>query len=62
MNERVNEIISRSILTQGELAMDFDKIMRNGNGCTKVVMYILPSKQEREIPFEATRTCGLVET
>ena len=31
--------------------------MRTGNGFHKVIMYILPSKQEREILFEATRTC-----
>ena len=31
--------------------------MRTGNGFNKVIMYILPSKQEREILFEATRTC-----
>ena len=28
-----------------------------GNGFNKVIMYILPSKQEREILFEATSTC-----
>ena len=33
------------------------KIMRASNGCNKVIMYILPSKQKREILFEATRTC-----
>ena len=32
-------------------------IMRTGNGFNKVIMYILPSKQVREILFEATRTC-----
>ena len=31
--------------------------MRTGNGFNKVIMYILPSKQERQILFEATRTC-----
>ena len=31
--------------------------MRTGNGFNKVIMYILSSKQEREILFEATRTC-----
>ena len=31
--------------------------MRTGNGFNKVIMYILPSKQERKILFEATRTC-----
>jgi len=42
--------------------MDFNKIMRNGNGFTKEIIKILPSKQKREILFEATRTCGFVET
>ena len=43
---------------QRELAMDLIKVMRNGNGINKVIMYILPSKlQERKILFEATRTC-----
>ena len=31
--------------------------MRTGNGFNTVIMYIIPSKQEREILFEATRTC-----
>ena len=31
--------------------------MRTGNGFYKVIIYILPSKQEREILLEATRTC-----
>ena len=31
--------------------------MSTGNGFNKVIMYILPSRQEREILFEATRTC-----
>ena len=31
--------------------------MRTGNRFHKVIMYILPSKQEREILFEANRTC-----
>ena len=35
----------------------FNKIMRTSNGFNTVIMYILPSKQEREILFEATRTC-----
>ena len=35
----------------------FNKIMRAGSGFNKVIIYILPSKQEREILFEATRTC-----
>ena len=30
--------------------------MRAGNGLNKVIRYIPPSKQEREILFEATRT------
>ena len=35
----------------------FNEIMRTGNGFNTVIMNILPSKQEREILFEATRTC-----
>ena len=37
----------------------FNKIMRTSNGfnTVTVIMYILPSKQEREILFGATRTC-----
>ena len=31
--------------------------MGTGNGLNKVIMYILPSKQKREILFEAVRTC-----
>ena len=31
----------------------FNKIMRTSNGFNTVIMYILPSKQEREILFEA---------
>ena len=31
--------------------------MKIGNGFNKVIMYILPSKEKREILFEATRTC-----
>ena len=31
--------------------------MSTGKGFSKVIMYILPSRQEREILFEATRTC-----
>ena len=34
--------------------------MRTGNGFNTVIMYILPSKQEREILFEAARTCTCV--
>ena len=47
MNERVNESISRSIFNAA----------RTDNGFNTVIMYIVPSKQEREILFEATRTC-----
>ena len=49
MNERVNESISRRVFNA----------TRAGNGFNKVIMYIsiLPSKQEREMLFEATRTC-----
>ena len=35
--------------------------MRTGNVFNTVIMYILPSKQEREILFEATRTCVWLE-
>ena len=35
----------------------FDKIMRTGSGFNTVIMYIFPSKQEREILFEGNRTC-----
>ena len=53
MNERVNEIISRSITGNG-----FNKIMSTGNGFNKVIyMYILPSRKEREILLKATATC-----
>ena len=31
--------------------------MSTGNGFNKVIMYILPPRQERETLFEATRTC-----
>ena len=57
MNERVNESISRSIFNAKRTGNEFNKIMRTGNGFNKVIKYILPSKQEREILFEATRTC-----
>ena len=57
MNERVNESISRSIFNATRIGGEFNKILRTGNGSNKVIMYILPSKQEREILFEATRTC-----
>ena len=36
-------------------------IMSTGNGFNKVIMYILPPRQEREILFEATRTCVWLE-
>ena len=49
--------ISRSIFNATWTGNGFNKIMRTGNGFNKVIMYILPSKQEREILFEATRTC-----
>ena len=57
MNKRVNESISRSIFNATRTGNGFNKIMRTGKGFNKVIMYILPSKQEREILFEATRTC-----
>ena len=53
----MNERISRSIFNTTRTGNAFNKIMRTGNGFNKVIMYILPSKQEREILFEATRTC-----
>ena len=56
INERVNESISRSIFNATRTSNGFNKIMRTGNGFNKVIMYILPSKQERETLFEATRT------
>ena len=39
----------------------FNTIMITGNGFNKVIMYILPSRQEREILFEGTRTCVWLE-
>ena len=57
MNERVNESISRSIFNATRTGNRRNKIMRTDNGFNKVIMYILPSKQEREIMFEATKTC-----
>ena len=56
MNERVNESISQSIFNTTRTGNGFYKIVRTGNGFNKVIMYILSSKQEREILFEATRT------
>ena len=35
--------------------------MSPGSGSNKVTMYTLPSRQEREILFEATRTCILLK-
>ena len=57
MNERVNE----SIFNATRTGNGFNKIMSTGNGFNKVIMYILPSRQEREILFEATRTCVWLE-
>ena len=57
MNERVNECMSRSIFNATRTGSEFNKIMRTDNGFNKVIMYIIPSKQEREILFEATRAC-----
>ena len=56
MNESVNESISRSIFNAMRTGNGFNKIMSTGDGFNKVIMYILPSRQEREILFEATRT------
>ena len=61
MNERVNKSISGSILNATRTGNGFNKIMSTGNGFNKVIMYILPSRQEREILFEATRTCVWLE-
>ena len=58
MNEHVKESFSRSILHAMRSGNGFNnKIMGTGNGLNKVIMYILPSKQKREILFEAVRTC-----
>ena len=57
MNERVNESVFRSIFNATRTGYGFNKIMSTGNGFNKVIMYILPSRQEREISLEATRTC-----
>ena len=56
MNEHVNESISLGIFNSRRTGNGFNKIVRTGNGFNKVIMYILSSKQEREILFEATRT------
>ena len=57
MNEHVNESLSWSIFNVMRTGYGFNKIMSTGNGFNKVIMYILPLRQEREILFEATRTC-----
>ena len=57
MNERVNESIFWSIFNPTRTGIGFNLSNENGNGFNEVIMYILPSKQEREILFEATRTC-----
>ena len=61
MNERVNESISQSIFNATRTGNGFNKIMSTGNRFNKVIMYILPSRQERETLFEATRTCIWLE-
>ena len=65
MNDPVNECL-RSIFDATRTGNGFNKTMKTGNGFNKitktgngfnkVIMYILPSKQKREILFEATRT------
>ena len=55
MNESVNESISRSIFNATRTGNGFNK-MSTGDGFNKVIMYILPSRQKREILVEATRT------
>ena len=64
MNERVNESISRSIFHATRTGNGFKKIMRTGNGFNKIMRTgngfskgLGSRKQEREILFEATRTC-----
>ena len=54
-------VISRSIFNATRTGNGFNKIMSTGNGFNKVIMYILPFRQEREIMFEATRTCVWLE-
>ena len=61
MNERVNKSISRSIFNATRTGNGFTKMMITGNGFNKVIMYILHSRQEREILFEANRTCVWLE-
>ena len=56
MNESVNESISRSIFNATRTGNRFNKIVSTDNGFKRVIMYILPSRQEREILVEATRT------
>ena len=57
MSESVNGSISHSIFNATRTGNGFNKIMSAGNGFNNVIMYILPSRQEREMLFEATRTC-----
>ena len=59
MNERLNESIQFPEYLQRatRTGNGFNKIMRTSNEFNAVILYILPSKQEREILFEATRTC-----
>ena len=64
-NERASiyyeRVCEREYLTEylqrNKIGNGFNKIMRTGNGFDKIIMYILAFKQEREILFEATRTC-----
>ena len=53
----MNESISRSIFNATRTGNGVNKIMSTGDGFNKVIMYILPSRQEREILCEATTTC-----
>ena len=54
-------VISRSIFNAKRTGNGLNKIMSTGNGFNKVIMYILHSRQEREILVEASRTCVLLE-
>ena len=56
VSECVNKHISRSIFNATRTGNELNKILKKGDGFNKIVIYILPSKQEREILFEATRT------
>ena len=53
MNERVNESIhvypGVSVFNATRTGNGINEIMSTGNGFNKVIMYILPSRQEREI-------------